>query len=476
MTPSITRPLLAGLMLCSACVFADEYGSTTPPTNQPMPAASDSLCVAQDNWAPFEAVQMPDGNQFSSDTSCDFHRWSWQMFLWLMQDDGKGEPRFLGFDSPYDLLGIDNRESLLPRLSKQGGARSMDEYLQAGTEGILVGKDGKPVYYSQYINREFVDFINEHELTDFEKVQAFDPNTSFDINVAEFKAAWKIVDKATADSGEFLITRQSVFKLVNRNGKIVVDVNQSSEEYLALVGFHIAGVVEGHPEMIWATFEHKDNAPDVPTNVQPDTVVSDKDWTFYTANTPYSQCNINYASSPQLTLDEASQTLSPTTEVCRRFAWGNNANQMTYAVPTNIQVVQQLNDSTLSLLDQSKAQLPADRNWLKNYFEVSAIWFRRNDGLEPNMTLATDFDDNGKQLLIGGLHLSNSTIETFTQTQSTMDNCFRCHNTSQRFPPSGAENLAPLKGMNLNISHAFMNIYFWDQEMKLKAQSAAAKQ
>ncbi|WMN90016.1 hypothetical protein NI382_18200 [Vibrio parahaemolyticus] len=129
---------------------------------------------------------------------------------------------------------------------------------------------------------------------------------------------------------------------------------------------------------------------------------------------------------------------------------------MTFAVPTNIKVVNQLNDSVLGKLSK-------DDVW-SNYFEVSAIWFRQENALAPNMGLDTDVDEEGKQLLIGGLRLSNSTIETFTQSQSTMNNCFRCHNTLQRFPP--ALNMDPLPAMNLNVSHAFMNIYFWDQEMK----------
>ena len=30
---------------------------------------------------------------------------------------------------------------------------------------------------------------------------------------------------------------------------------------MALVGMHVVGSTAGHPEMIWATFEHKNNAP-----------------------------------------------------------------------------------------------------------------------------------------------------------------------------------------------------------------------
>ncbi|UYI49409.1 hypothetical protein OFO16_23920 [Vibrio natriegens] len=418
------------------------------------PPASDDNCVAETNWFPHSKTPFPDGNTFSSNTSCDFHRWSWQMFLWLTQEVD-GEPRFLSFDSPYELLGISDREHLMPRITKSMNSRSMDEYLQAGTEGILVDQNGRALYYSQYINPEFVNFMNTNGLTDYKTVQNFDPNTSFDVNVAEFKASWKIV-QPDEDTTGFYTMDSSVYALKNAGGKIVVDDTKSLKVKLALVGFHIAGVVKNHPEMIWATFEHKDNAPNVPTTYSPSTIISDQDWTFYKANTPFSQCNVNPANSPELKLDEETQTLAPITQVCRQYADGNSATQMTFAVPTNIKVVNQLNDSVLGKLSK-------DDVW-SNYFEVSAIWFRQENALAPNMGLDTDVDKEGKQLLIGGLRLSNSTIETFTQSQSTMNNCFRCHNTLQRFPP--ALNMDPLPAMNLNVSHAFMNIYFWDQEMK----------
>ncbi|WP_278404098.1 hypothetical protein [Pseudoalteromonas ruthenica] len=452
---------------------------------------NDQHCQAPQSWQSFKSITMPDGNDFNSSSNCEFHAWSWQMFMWLMQEDphNTGQPRFLGFKTPYDLLGVENRESLLPRMAKSSDAKALDEYLQAGTEGLLVDRQGKPVYYSQYLNPEFVDFVSEHDLTNYKSVQKIDPSLSFDINVAEFKASWKIVDATTANSGQYFVTRQPVYKLVNKGGQIVVDITQQSNEYLALVGFHIAGVVKGHPEMIWATFEHKDNAPNVCSkpqnsyddpcpvvqNIDPNQIVSERDWTFYSANTKYKECNLNYSVSGRLTLDEKSQTLSPSTQVCRRYAWGNDATQATFKAPTNIRVVQQLNHSVDDLLASKDFALPQNRQWLKNYFEVSAIWFAQANALKPGQTLATNVDDKGQQLLIGGLHLSNATIETFTQTQSTMDNCFRCHNSSQRFPPNGSHKLSPLKPTNLNISHAFMNMYFWDQEMKQYVKENLAK-
>ncbi len=425
---------------------------------------SDTHCKADASWFPHSQTPIPDGRDFDGKTNCEFHRWAWQTFLWLTQKDKNGEPVFVNMQSPYDVLGMEDRESLQPVLNKSQTPHSMDEYLQAGTEGIMIDQNGRAIYYNQYLNDEFVTFINEKKLTDPQSVQKLDPETEFPVDAIELKASWKIVEEGE-DASDFFTMKSSVYKLVNKNGKIIVDNTQKIDVTLAMVGFHIGGVVKGHPEMIWATFEHKDNAPDVlakgiRTEVEPDTVVSDKDWTFYKAGTPFYACNVNPANSPSLVLNEEQQTLSPITQVCRQYAYGNDPSQTDFSVPTNIKVIQQLNKSVLANLDKSDV-------W-SNYFEVGAIWFKGANRLKPGMDLATDVDADGTQLLIGSLKLSNSTIETFTQRANTMDNCFRCHNTQYRLPPSGNTDLQPLKATNLNISHAFMNIYFWSQEMQLR--------
>jgi len=174
--------------------------------------------------------------------------------------------------------------------------------------------------------------------------------------------------------------------------------------------------------------------------------VSQDNSIFYTGGTSYQECNVNPAISRTLKLDEVTQTLSPITQVCRLFEFGSDPETQSEEVKTN--------DANISKLNVS-VQSGIGGIW-SNYFEVGAIWFKDGNDLKPGLSLADD------SLLTGSLKLSNSTIETFTQTQSVMNNCFRCHNTKQQFP-SGSTELDPLPATNLNISHAFQNIYFWSQ-------------
>ena len=443
---------MSGVFLKSSLYLAVIFSATS---FSHLSRAAEPPCLASDSWFPHVQTLRPDDATFGSDDSnCEFHQWSWQMFLWLTQD-WNGKPRFLSFNSPQSLLGMQFR-GFLPRMTKSPTAETLDEYLQAGTDGIFVDHDGKAVYYSQYINPTFENFIKSNDLTNPEKVRAMDPTTEFPIvgtaGALELKASWKIVSKGEKTDGLYTMSTQ-VSKLENKNGQIIINPEKTETVTVALVGFHIGGIVNGHPEMIWATFEHKNNAPDVAPDTHLEDVVSKNNFTFYTAGTILGECNINSVAS-NLHLNERKQTLSPITQVCRQYAYGNEDGVKV----GNTKNIQSMNDSVASKLGSGSI-------WA-NYFEVGAIWFEQKNALEPGMSIAKDTftsPSGNKVNLTGSLKLSNATIETFTQRQSTMNNCFRCHNTAQEFPPK--MGLEPLPATNLNISHAFQNIYFWSQEL-----------
>jgi len=405
-------------------------------------------CDAETNWFPHSQTQRTDDSAFPNSSNCDFHQWAWQNFLWLTQEVD-GQPRFLSFATPDSLLGNEPR-GMLPRMAKSDSPESLDEYLQAGTDGIFVAHNGRSVYYSQYLDQTFVNFVQSNNLTDPTALQALikaNPATNFPIEgtagAMELKVSWLVVTDGF-DASNMFTMQTEIAKLVNKNGQIVIDTSQTEEVTVALVGFHIAGIVAGHPEMIWATFEHQRNAPNVMPGLPLDQPVSDQDYTFYSANTTLAECNVNNTSDGLLKLDQQTQTLSPITQACRQYQFGNAAG------------VNTINDKNIQTLNASVAKLFDPTDVWKNYAEVGAVWFKGTNTLQPGLSIATD------ELLAGSLSLSNATIETFTQVASTENNCFRCHNTMQQFPPK--VDLQPLPASNLNISHALQNIYFWSQE------------
>lgn len=447
-------------------------------------AAPGDDCAAKAEWFPHARTPEPDSEGFVGDSQCAFHQWSYQAFLWLTQEVEAGGPRFLGFTTPRELFGAAPAGALNPRTAKSQDPEPIDEYLQAGTDGIMTDQTGRPIYYSQYVDSVFENFVVANRLTDPSVLEGFDANTNFPVGAISLKASWTVVQPGE-DTSDFFTMESEVFPLANRGGTIVIDQSRTDTVTLALVGFHIAGRVQDHPEMIWATFEHRDNAPSVFTHENVDDPigltdpVSDRDWTFYAAGTPRSECNVNMASSPRRTLDEATQTIDPVTQVCREYRYGNmpGASGDTSA----IQRLANQNDANVESLNRHvRGRLSPDDVW-SNYMEVGAIWFTDGEALAPDQPLdglcvtgslrdgrCVDENDSTTSRLIGSLRLSNATIETFTQSQSTMYNCFRCHNTQQRLftgsAPEPGRPPAALPGKNVNISHILVNGYFRDRD------------
>lgn len=451
--------LIAGMMSTQTTMADVNY-----PANNGTDDCSKSTIASTSDWFPHSQTPEPDNQNFDSSTICAFNAWSWQMFLWLTQKDN-GKPRFLNFDSPYDVLGIESREVLKP----YRGHSPFDEIFQAGPGGILVDQNGNIVYYSQYLDDTFVNFIKQNDLTNPEAVQALDPNTSFPIGSVELKASWRIVEDGE-DTSDVFTMEHEVYGVKQEGAQFALDPSNIRKVKLALVGFHIGGVVKGHPEMIWATFEHIKNSPVVPEKFDPNTpIATSGDYTFYntSANTKYADCNKDLK-SPFLTLDEATQKMAPATQVCLQYKFGNPAQYNLSSDPSVNASIQKTIDTShadvTKLNTLVSTRLKEEKNLWANYRQVGSLWFKGENLLKPNMTLATDFNEDGSQLLIGAMMLSNSTIETFTQVASTENNCFRCHNTEQRLLGTvNGYKLEPLKPTNLNISHAFVNIYTWSQ-------------
>ncbi len=80
------------------------------------------------------------------------------------------------------------------------------------------------------------------------------PKLAFPSGAVELKTAWKVLTKSEEDGKTFYTTR----------GYIQPKKGASSCELvtLGLVGIHIVSATPQNPEFVWATFEHRNNAPD----------------------------------------------------------------------------------------------------------------------------------------------------------------------------------------------------------------------
>ena len=385
-----------------------------------------------------------DDTQNVNAQDCAFHQWSWEAFVWATAIGSDGRARFTTLHN-VDELGKQTPASegpkplgLKPRDLKPKGAaanRSGDDPAQAGG-GVLVDSNGQIVWYSTHMNDAYFKFVQQNGGANYGNAS---DTLQFPVGAAVFKASWKVVPDGTTPTG-FYTEKSSVPLLVNKpGGGIMVDPSGKTRPVtVALVGLHVVGVTDNHPEFLWGTFEQIQNAPDLPPGVQPNspTPVSKQNFTFYKANTPANACN---ASSPAPSVTNAAkQTVGPVTNVFRQFATGNAAPNRT----ADINAINSAAQSEMKNMGTFKPPQPKETVWA-NYKLIGTLWLMANT-LKPN-------DNNMVSEGVGSVNLANSTLETYFQ--GTNFSCFLCHNTE-----GSSSGKKQYPGKDINISHVILEM------------------
>lgn len=226
------------------------------------------------------------------DTLCDFYKWSWRMFLWQTSNSSRSlvfnSPPFFDLNEKNELV---SNKSGAPTVKALRGGK-FEETGRTGQAGLVSGvlmsqavgvnPDGSLIYYGIHVNDVYAYLasgVNSQELTGVKqfpispaerdliveyakrayKVEISDANTL----ALEMKSSWM---KATASTDlQKFITIKSDIPLYTRGSdqKWTWDgISMERGVTLACIGYHLVGSTKAHPEMIWATFEHAQNAPD----------------------------------------------------------------------------------------------------------------------------------------------------------------------------------------------------------------------
>src|SRR5690606_6514606 len=209
-----------------------------------------------------------------------------------------------GPTQPYPGRAAGEGLSVMARVAKSQDSVDANDIFQAGPgQQILVDQAGNVVYYTGLLNEDFWNFVTANKLYELSALTGVSPTQDFPVNTVELKLAWRVaayLDDSGKPSKVFIpdadryfhteVQSVPVVKVVN--GKISDDTGERMQAQLALIGMHVVGVVQNHPEFIWATFEHNANAPDcsaVPTGAA--SPVGDLSWSLYTPNSPRSVQN-----------------------------------------------------------------------------------------------------------------------------------------------------------------------------------------
>ncbi|MCA9044589.1 MAG: hypothetical protein KDA69_09735 [Planctomycetaceae bacterium] len=413
----------------------------------PLPSDVKPTCVVSEadfaKWfqsgsvSPGGAVLPADSVNFPLDnTNCDFYKWSWQMFLWMNSptDTGAG----IVFDGAefYDvspgsssgkrvLLPNTKVDSFLTRTRKTGVIKNgvpTDETGQAGGGGTLMAQSGSLLYYGLHVNNVYAYFLTGQKTGALP--QTTFPTTAADLAAInkyagftlpdgqalslELKTSWveaETLESIGLDPAQYVLVQGSIPTYAKTD--TTWTPSGTTTTTMALVGMHIVGSVQGHPEMIWASFEHINNCPansyDYTTTSGATGTVpynSDGRWLLTQSGAMTSGANseLMNTNSDGVITAKPGQQIGPS-NVYRVFPWGNLGND----AKDNTDIVS-INLSVLSQLPQSDVR--------SNYVMIGALW-NQHGNLPPG----------GNQ--IGSKTMANSTMETFHQDASM--NCFSCH-------------------------------------------------
>jgi len=439
-----------------SATFATWFESGQPAQNGPVNPA-DSLTFTTDN----SANNGPD--------VCNFYQWGAQMFLWLTSEAGNGQ---WVFDSPafYDVSpSVNSKRTLIPNTGtintfalRADKPEDIGEVGQAGGSGVLLSQQESLVYYGIHVNEVYGYFltgqkdgglpssttfpknagdlaaIQAYVSSNFPGVELADPQTL----TIELKTSW--VDAKTVPDPDQYILIEAQVPASDKTADLWTLKSEPEMKTLALVGMHVVGTVQDHPEFVWATFEHVLNAPDGDysyTNTAGQTVNqpynSAGEFLFMASGGSQSDANIECMHAdgktivPTLTNNQpnCAAGIVPSNTV-RSNPWGSAAGSSSAAQSA---AVIKNNTLLLSINNSVLGQLSAVDDVRKNYVQVGGLWTTTpalgSDAPIPNQT--------GDQTanMRGSLNLANATMETYHQQGSDALNCFDCHQL-----PKGATN------------------------------------
>ncbi|MBC8753215.1 hypothetical protein H2O64_00945 [Kordia sp. YSTF-M3] len=407
--------------------------------------------------------------------NCDFYKWSEQMFLWITSPNTSGDyssGTVMESDSFYTVsTSVDDVRTLIPHeegklISAVANAQKNDGLFVDTEEGqatddVLMAQNGSLIYYISMVNDVYAQYLNGvansggsvsgsefpttqdqlNTIIAFAATQGItvkDPNTL----TIEIKTSWVDADQLT--NADDYITMNAIVPTYDTSNDQKWVPNGTGEKKLAMIGIHIVGTIDGHPEMVWATFEHVNNAPnleytylDTESNTKTQAADTGNDWLLNSdsSNSTYNQSHMIFCNSDELKAKKCdelntivakdSNTISASnTKMTKPWGAANegapNAENDTPAA-SNSEVIS-INNSVLGQLVAGDLR--------KNYIFIGATW--TDGGAAPDGTSYSS-TNTAPGVAIGTSQLANSTMETYAQNGASYalyGTCFSCHHSA----------------------------------------------
>lgn len=314
--------------------------------------------------------------------------------------------------------------------------------------GVLMAQNGSLVYYALIVNNVFALYRTMQGATvpagtkfpltqaDLNTITAFaaahgqPPVIDPQALAVEIKTSW--VEAAGLIDADKFIQMTAIVPTYDKSNPNDWVPNGTKTVRLAMVGMHVVGSTgstnpansnHGHPELLWATFEHVSNGPAAQysyaktpsgTGVVPQNTTGN--WVFSSngAAGPFNQMRMAMGGpSGDHIVPLTPFTIGPS-DILRTMPWGLNGSNAN----GNAEVIS-INNTVRSLLDPNDIR--------RNYFHEGTTW-----------TIFGASPTAGNQ--VGTNKLENTTMETFQQG----NNCFMCHTTNTTAVSHVFNETAPL--------------------------------
>lgn len=303
---------------------------------------------------------------------------------------------------------------------------------QAGDSAVLLAQNGSLVYYATMVNDVYAYFQTNAANTGISPTLKF-PTTQAELNLIiafaatrgttfpdpealAIKAKTSWIEANGLDTTNY-VTATAVVPEYDKTNPVLWIPTGTKTVSLMMSGMHVVGSAKGHPEMIWATFEHLTNTPAAAysyINASNQTINVPQSatgtWLFSSTNNAAATYNVAHASfvAPNIQA-EPGQTISPS-DTIRWKAWGKASSPGNPAA-SNTEIIS-INNSVMNQLGATDVR--------RNYMMTGSTW--TIFGASPNGANE-----------VGTNQLANTTMETYQQGASTLkdgSNCFSCHSTN----------------------------------------------
>ncbi|NUP05952.1 MAG: cytochrome c family protein [Polyangiaceae bacterium] len=404
-------------------------------------------------WQEFIALNWPaSGSSFGSPGDLSAVTWQgWMDVHQLFQADGSAPP---AWGTPPQISGdclaeagltADNARDVHPLVN---ATKFSSEFLTTsdaveafpnGAPAWLGDVNGNNVWYEVRVNQDEYNFVVANQYYNAENQLAFytkqsqPPTLPLQLpagcnqslncpapqtGAVELKAAWMEVPNPSD-------AKWNAYKLTSA---VVVDPKTQKCELVtvALVGMHIIHKTQSQPTWIWATFEHKDNAPNAGTS-------GSQSWNF---NNP--QCastSVNVPTACQYNGQATVQT-SCTPNTAPSYEIGDGCPA---ATPTQVTRVNAI-DSTAAGVNETVTTAIAS-NWSdsvwQNYMLVNVVWSTNPPVIPPACSAGSPgcqgvTTPQLTQSLNPQSAVANTVLETYIQDHDPKNpfaksNCVLCH-------------------------------------------------